>query len=125
VNEQVINKNSAAFVITGTLAFSIGCAVLRYHIVGPVLWTDFPMFILNKSLCLAAFVLLTMNFALGPLKNLGVFVSQGWLNARKAIAVTGFLLVMLHALIGFLLFSAAVYSKFFAAGYVVNLFGRE
>ena len=113
VNEQMTQRNSAAAVIAATLALSIGYAVLRYHIVGPVPWTDFPFFILNKGLCLAAFVLLTMNFALGPLNNLGASVSQGWLNARKAMGMTGFLLVMLHALMSFLLFSPAVYGKFF------------
>ena len=114
VTEQVTSKNSAASVITVTLVLSIGYAVLRYHIVGPVPWMDFPFFILNKGLCLAAFVLLTMNFALGPLNNLGASVSQGWLNARKAMGMTGFLLVMLHALMSFLLFSPAAYGKFFS-----------
>jgi hypothetical protein len=116
VNEQVINiKNSAAPIIWVTLALSIGYAVLRYHIIGPVPWKDFPFFILNKGLCLAAFLLLTMNFALGPLNNLGVSVSQSWLNARKAMGMTGFLLVMLHALMSFLLFNPANYGKFFAS----------
>jgi DMSO/TMAO reductase YedYZ heme-binding membrane subunit len=107
VTEQMTSKNSAASVIAVTLVLSIGYAVLRYHIVGPVPWIAFPFFILNKGLCLAAFVLLTMNFALGPLNNLGASVSQGWLNARKAMGMTGFLLVMLHALMSFLLFSPA------------------
>ena len=115
VNEQVIdNKTAAASVISVALALSIGYAILRYHIVGPVPWKDFPMFILNKGLCLAAYVLLTMNFSIGPLSNLGVPVPQAWLDARKALGMTGFLLVMLHALMSFLLFSPAVYGKFFA-----------
>jgi len=114
MNEQIrTTKNSAASIIFVTLALSIGYAILRYHIVGPVLWKDFPFFILNKGLCLAAFILLTLNFSLGPLNNLGAPVSPGWLNARKAMGMTGFLLVMLHALMSFLLFSPAVYGKFF------------
>ena len=113
LTEQATSTNSAATVISMTMLLSIGYAALRYHIVGPVPWTDFPFFILNKGLCLAAFVLLTMNFALGPLNNLGVSISQGWLNARKAMGMAGFLLVMLHALMSFLLFSPAVYGKFF------------
>jgi len=113
VTGQVTDKSSAASIISVTMVLSIGYAVLRYHIVGPVPWTDFPFFILNKGLCLAAFLLLTMNFALGPLNNLGASVPQGWLNARKAMGMSGFLLVMLHALMSFLLFSPAVYSKFF------------
>jgi DMSO/TMAO reductase YedYZ heme-binding membrane subunit len=124
MNEQVNkNNNAAASVITVALVLSIGYAILRYHIVGPVPWTSFPMFILNKGLCLAAFVLLTLNFALGPLNNLGFPVSQAWLNARKALGMTGFLLVMLHALMSFLLFSPANYGKFFADNGTLLLLG--
>ena len=122
VNEQaIIRRNSAAIIIWVTLVLSIGYAVVRYHIIGPVPWKDFPFFILNKGLCLAAFILLTMNFALGPLNNLGAPVSQGWLNARKAMGMTGFLLVMLHALMSFLLFNPANYSKFFASNGTLTL----
>ena len=114
MSDQAINStNAARNIISVTLVLSIGYAVLRYHIVGPVPWKDFPFFILNKGLCLAAFILLTMNFSIGPLNNLGVSVSNGWLNARKAMGMSGFLLVMLHALMSFLLFSPAVYGKFF------------
>jgi len=123
MNEQVTDKNSAATVIATTLLLSIAYAVLRYHIVGPVPWADFPFFILNKGLCLAAYILLTMNFALGPLNNLGASVSQGWLDARKAMGMTGFLLVMVHALMSFLLFSPAVYGKFFTEDGTLTLMG--
>jgi len=64
-------------------------------------------------LSLSAFLLLTFNFAFGPLKNLGVSVPEGWLNARKALGMTGFLLALLHVLMSFMLFSPAVYAKFF------------
>jgi len=114
MSEQVTNKkNAAGSIIAIVLVFSIVYAVVRYHIAGPVPWKDFPMFILNKTLSLAAFILLTMNFGLGPLNNLGVPVPDGWLNARKALGMTGFLLVMLHALMSFLLFGPAAYGKFF------------
>ncbi len=108
-----IAKNSAGRIITIVLLFSIGYAILRYHIVGPVLWKDFPFFILNKGISLAAFILLTCNFGFGPLNNLGVKVPASWLNARKALGMTGFLLVLVHALMSFMLFSPTVYAKFF------------
>ncbi len=115
MNEQAIeNKNSARTIVLITLLLAIGYSVLRYHIAGPVPWKDFPMFILNKGLCLAGFILLTFNFTLGPLNSLGVTVSMGWLNARKALGMTGFLLVLIHALMSFMLFSPASYGKFFA-----------
>ena len=62
---------------------------------------------------MCAFILLTFNFSFGPLKNLGVKVPQGWLNARKALGMSGFLLVLIHALMSFMLFNPKVYGKFF------------
>ncbi len=106
-------KNSAGLIIALTVSFSIGYAVLRYHMVGPVPWKDFPFFILNKGISLSAFILLTCNFGFGPLNNLGVRIPEGWLNARKALGMTGFLLVLVHALMSFMLFSPTVYAKFF------------
>ncbi len=106
-------KNSAGSIIAVTCVLSLGYAVLRYHVMGPVPWKDFPFFIINKGIALGAFILLTFNYGFGPLKNLGVNVPTGWLTARKALGMTGFLLVLIHTLISFLLFNPAVYEKFF------------
>lgn len=106
-------KSAAGSIILVTFVLSVTYAIIRYHVVGPVPWTAFPFFILNKGICLAAFILLTLNFALGPLRAWGMSVSPRWLDARKALGMTGFLLVMIHALMSFLLFRAAVYGKFF------------
>ena len=116
-------KNFAGRAILITLLLSVGYAVLRYHVAGPVPWKDFPFFILNKGICLAAFILLTLNFSLGPLNNLGVRVSPGWLAARKAMGMTGFLLVLIHVLMSFLLFNPAVYAKFFQDNGTLTLLG--
>lgn len=102
-------------VIAGTILASIAYAVVRYHIAGDVPWNEFTLFILNKGLCLAAFILLTFNFALGPGKNVGLPVPQSWLAARKAFGMTGFLLILIHAIISFMLFSQPYYGKFFGA----------
>ena len=114
-------KNAAGSIITIALVFGLAYAIVRYHIAGPVPWKDFPFFILNKGISLAAFILLTCNFGLGPLKNLGVNVPGSWLNARKALGMTGFLLVLIHALISFMLFSPSVYGKFFEADGTLTL----
>jgi hypothetical protein len=115
--------NSAGRIITVVLLFSIAYAIVRYHIAGPVPWKDFPFFILNKGISLAAFILLTGNFGFGPLKNLGVNVPAGWLNARKAMGMTGFLLVLIHVFMSFLLFSPSVYAQFFEANGTLTLLG--
>ena len=120
--ESNSNENSARLIIALALVFSIGYAVVRYHVVGTVPWKDFPFFILNKGISLAAFILITCNFGFGPLNNLGVKVPASWLNARKALGMTGFLLVLIHALMSFMLFTPAVYGKFFAADGTLTLF---
>jgi DMSO/TMAO reductase YedYZ heme-binding membrane subunit len=114
-------KNSAGSIIPFVLLFGLAYAVVRYHIAGPVPWKDLPFFILNKGLSLSAFILVTCNFAFGPLHNLGIPVPEGWLNARKALGMTGFLLVLVHALMSFMLFSPAIYGKFFMANGTLTL----
>ncbi|MEP0200598.1 MAG: hypothetical protein ABJ084_14550 [Halioglobus sp.] len=107
--------NASARIITTVILLAVGYAVLRYHLAGNVPWKDFSLFILNKGLCLAAFILLTLNFALGPAKSLGLAVPGSWLDARKAFGMTGFLLVLIHVFVSFLLFSSSYYPKFFTA----------
>ena len=106
-------ENAAAGIIAVTMSLAVGYAILRYHIVGDVPWKDFPFFILNKGLCLGAFILITFNFSLGPARSLGLPVSDSWLNSRQALGMSGFLFVLIHALISFMLFSPAVFGKLF------------
>jgi len=116
-------KNSAGRIITAVILFSIGYAIVRYHLAGDVPWKDLPFFILNKGISLAAFVLVTCNFSFGPLNNLGFKIPAGWLDARKALGMTGFLLALVHALISFMLFSPAVYAQFFEPDGTLTLLG--
>lgn len=106
-------KNYAARLIAFTCIFSIGYAILRYHILGPVPWKDLSFFTLNKGIALSSFILLTFNFSFGPLNNLGLKMPEGLLNARRALGMTGFLLALIHALMSFMLFTPARYAQFF------------
>lgn len=106
-------KNSAGPIIVFTGLFSVGYAILRYHIVGPIPWKDLPFYTLNKGIALCAFILLTLNFSFGPLNNLGVKLSDGLLNSRRALGMTGFLLALIHALMSFMIFKPSVYGNFF------------
>jgi len=107
------NRNVAGRIIAVSMLLAIAYAVVRYHIAGGMPWKDFPFFILNKGLGLGAFVLLMLNFSLGPARNLGLPVSADWLNVRRALGMSGFLFVLVHAMMSFMLFSPAVFSKFF------------
>jgi len=121
MNKSSQSKNSAGTIIALTCIFSVSYAILRYHIVGPIPWKDLPFFTLNKGIALSAFILLTFNFSFGPLKNLGIKISDGLLNARRALGMTGFLLVLIHALMSFMIFNPAVYGKFFQSNGTLTL----
>lgn len=120
-NQPDDTQNSAGRIIAVVLLLSIGYAIIRYHLAGPVPWKDFPFFILNKGISLAAFILLTFNFGFGPLNNLGAKLPAGWLNARRAMGMTGFLMVLIHVLMSFMLFSPTVYANFFEADGTLTL----
>lgn len=121
-NSTPNEKSAAKGIILGVLLFSIGYAVLRYHIMGPVPWKDFPFFIMNKGFALASFLMLTINFSLGPIHNVNSKVPQSWLNARKAVGMAGFLIALIHVLMSFLLFNPNVFGKFFEANGTMTLF---
>jgi len=117
-------SSKALQIILGVFLLSLAYAVLRYHVFEAVPYKDFALFVLNKSLGLSAFVLLTLNFVLGPARTLGADVPDTWLQARKEIGVVGFMLVLAHVLCAMLLFgSGAYYGKFFVADGTLSTVG--
>jgi hypothetical protein len=105
--------NPAWSIIFWTLILSLSYAILRYNIMGPVPWKDLPFYILNKGNALSAFILLTINFSLGPLKKLGVRVPGRWLKSRKLLGIMGFLQAFVHVIMSFILLRPTIYEKFF------------
>ena len=114
-------KNLAWPIIWWTLIFSFGYAILRYHIVGPTPWKDLPFFITNKAISLSSFILLTINFALGPMKNLGMNISNDWMRSRRLVGIVGFIQVFIHVIMSFMLFNPRVFARFFIENGTMNL----
>ena len=78
MSQQKNNNNASAPFIIGTLIFSIAYVAIRCHVFGQVPLKDFPFYVLNKGISLAAFILLTFNFTFGPLNNVGVKMPERW-----------------------------------------------
>jgi hypothetical protein len=95
--------------------------IVRYYIFKGVEWTHFPLFILNKILALSGFILLVLSLALDP-----YYRKRGpeWFEIRKYLGRTGFVLVIMHIIMSFLLFRPEVYDKFFAANGNLNSIGE-
>lgn len=121
MQESTLTRNPAGRLILITCLLSIGYTILRYHISGPTPWKDLSFYTLNKGFALSGFVLLLFTFSLSPLNNLGIHVPERFLNSRKALGMAGFLLVLIHALVSFLLFKPAIYGKFFHPDGTVTL----
>jgi hypothetical protein len=102
------SKKHAALVILFVFLFSTVYAVLRYNIAGGVLWSRFPMFVLNKSISLTGFILLIISYSYSDRKNT-IFGKE----LLKHVGISGFLLILLHAVLSLLLFRPSVYPKFF------------
>ncbi len=117
------DPNSAKSIIAITFLVCMAYSILRYHILGDVPWKDLSIFILNKGISLCAFILLTFNFSFGPLNNLGVKIPSSWLNSRKEMGITGFLLAFIHVLMSFLIFNPQYISKFFDQNNSLSLIG--
>ena len=105
--------DSSLKLIGTVLSFSLAYAVVRYHIAGDVSWKELPFFIMNKAISLAGFILLSFNFAFGPAKKWGLPLPKSWLDARKTLGMVGFILILIHLFMSFMLFSQSYYGKFF------------
>ena len=87
-------SRKALQIIFGVFLFSLAYSVVRYHVVGDVGSRVFPFYIANKCLALTGFILLAINFTLGPAKALGGEVQDPWLSARKEIGIVSFMLIL-------------------------------
>jgi hypothetical protein len=110
-------SRKAQQIILIVFLLSLAYSVLRYHVVGTVGSKDFALYVINKCMALSGFILLTLNFTMGPAKGLGADVPDTWLAARKEIGIFAFMLILAHMLSAMLLFGAeGYYGKFFVPG---------
>ena len=116
-----LSYSSKIIIVTTTV--SILYAVVRYNIVGTVLWKDLPILVMNKGIALSALVLLTFNFSLSPLNNIGVHISNKWLNSRKSMGLTGFVFAFIHLFMSISILNPKYYSVFFMDDGTLSLRG--
>jgi DMSO/TMAO reductase YedYZ heme-binding membrane subunit len=109
------------FVVFG---FSLGYAVIRYHLAGDVAWRHFPLFILNKATSLAAVILVACSYLIGKIIRWHDHDKALRLVVIKFCGLMGFFLAAVHAFFSLCLLSPAYYGKYFDDGGRLNLQGE-
>jgi NADH:ubiquinone oxidoreductase subunit 6 (subunit J) len=97
-------------------------AIIRYNVAGPVPWKDTVFFITNKAISMSTLILITITFSIMPLKNLGIKISDEWLQSRKILGFVGFAMLYIHVFMSLMLFKPSVYSKFFQSDNTLTFF---
>jgi len=104
--------------------FSLGYAVLRYHIAGDVAWSHLPLFILNKATSLAAVILVACSYLVGGVIRWHNHDPVIRLVVVKFCGLMGFFLAGMHAFFSFCLLNPAYFTKYFDSDGRLNVVGE-
>ena len=116
-------KNASAIVLI-IFAICLVYAYLRYNVVRNVPLDNFPLYIMNKAVALAATILIGLSFILGPLAHFFPALVPH-LYLRKHLGVIGFGLAALHAIMSLVLLNPANYPRFYVESGKFNLIGES
>jgi DMSO/TMAO reductase YedYZ heme-binding membrane subunit len=99
-------------------------AIIRYHVLGGVEWSHFPLFIANKAISLAAVFFIATSYLIGKMIRVYDDDHSKRLILIKFCGLMGFSLAVIHAFMALLLFSPSYYPKMFAPDGQLNLTGE-
>ena len=99
-------------------------ALIRYHFVGHVAWSHFPLFILNKIISLAAVVFVACSYLIGKIIRWHDDNRQLRLVVIKFCGLMGFFLACVHAFMSVMLMNPSYFAKYFGADGRMNLQGE-
>jgi DMSO/TMAO reductase YedYZ heme-binding membrane subunit len=104
--------------------FSLGYAILRYHIAGDVAWSHLPLFILNKATSLAAVILVACSYLVGGVIRWHNHDPVIRLVVVKFCGLMGFFLAGMHAFFSLCLLNPAYFAKYFDSDGRLNAVGE-
>ena len=97
----------------GTLIATSGYAILRYALVGPVPFSQLPVYLLNKSIAWSALILVCIALSAGALSRISPRVFARWVIQRKFIGLSGFMLATAHMVMSLSILTPAYYPSVF------------
>lgn len=99
-------------------------AIVRYHLASGVPWVHFPLFILNKSLALAATALVACSYLIGKIIRRYDSDPRKKLVVVKFCGLIGFSLAAMHGMASLCLITPAYFAKYFSEDGRLNLEGE-
>jgi DMSO/TMAO reductase YedYZ heme-binding membrane subunit len=109
-----------AAIFGGSLVY----AIVRYHFLGDVPWRHFPLFILNKTVSLAAVLFVACSYLVGHLFRWHDDDKALRLVVIKFCGLMGFFLAVAHILFSFILMTPAYFAKYFGDDGRLNVEGE-
>ncbi len=93
---------------------AVAYAILRYHILGSVAWSHFPLYIFNKAVSLAAVFFVACSYLLGRVFRRHNDDPRIRLIVIKFCGLVGLSLAAIHGLMSLGLWSSQYYPAYFA-----------
>lgn len=88
-------------------------ATIRYVLFKNIPISEFPMYILNKSISWAAVCFISFSYIISTLNKLNVNISKFLLESRKFYGLLGFALSVIHVFISIIYLNPNYYEKFY------------
>lgn len=99
-------------------------SIVRYHILKGVPWSNFPVFILNKSISLSAVVFIAFSYLIGVVVRANPKALQHWLKNRKFFGLLGFSFAAIHSIMSLAILNASYFPSKFDESGKLNLVGE-
>ncbi len=119
-----VGLKRTTYIVLIVFGLCLAYAYLRYNIVRSVPFDNFPLYISNKAVAMAATILIGLSFLLGPLARFFPKQFTTHLYLRKHLGVIGFGMAALHAIMSLVLLNPANYSRFYLESGKFNLIGE-
>jgi DMSO/TMAO reductase YedYZ heme-binding membrane subunit len=110
--------------LVAVFGLALAYAVVRYHIASGVAWSHFPLFIMNKSVALAATALVACSYLIGKVIRRYDKDPRRKLVVIKFCGLIGFSLATVHGIASLCLITPAYFAKYFAEDGRLNLEGE-
>jgi DMSO/TMAO reductase YedYZ heme-binding membrane subunit len=119
----MINKFARNVTILCIILFT-AYATLRYNIFKGIPFSEFPLYILNKSISWTGLALIVLSYLISTWKKLGKNIPALIINSKRDLGVIGFAFISAHILISVINLNPMDYSKLYANDNSLNLLGQ-